>query len=370
MPVAASRTTTDTGVAGAAEPDRVRPARPKLSAVIACYRDAAAVPSMHERLTAVFRDLGVDHEIIFVNDASPDTARSVLAELARRDSRVTVVNHSRPFGSQSAFTSGMQIATGDAVILMDGDLQDPPELIPQFVEGWRAGYDVVYGERVDRDAPGLMRMLYKVFYRVFRRAAYIQVPLDAGDFGLLDRRVVDAMNELPETHRFLRGLRAWVGFRQTGVPYRRPARPFGESTNSLIKNLGWARRAILSFSYAPLDLIVWLALITVVGSFVAVIGDVALRIADPSAAPKGVTTLLLVVTLFGSVQLLCISIIGSYLAHVYEEVKARPAFIVDEILNPPASANQLGRTTTKRAGGRSSREPRPPRAPSTPPKRR
>jgi glycosyltransferase involved in cell wall biosynthesis len=373
MPRAVSRpgprTPTDQGVAGAADAGRARPRTPKLSAVVACYRDAPAVPSMHERLTAVFRDLGVEYEIIFVNDASPDNARSVLAELARRDPRVTVVNHSRPFGSQSAFTSGMQIATGDAVILLDGDLQDPPELIPQFVERWRAGYDVVYGERVNRDAPGLMRMLYKLFYRLFRRAAYIQVPLDAGDFGLLDRRVVDAMNELPETHRFLRGLRAWVGFRQTGVPYTRPSRPFGESTNSLIKNLGWARRAILSFSYAPLDLIVWLALITVGGSLVAIIGDIAFRIADPSAAPKGVTTLLLVVTLFGSVQLLCISIVGSYQAHVYEEVKARPAYIVDDILNPPVSSNRRGGTrpaTRSRSGGRASPRPRAKSAPRKP----
>lgn len=290
---------------------------------------------MHERLTAMFTGLGVDYEIIFVNDGSPDNAREVLAELAGRDPRVAVVNHSRAFGSQSAFTSGMRIATGDAVVLFDGDLQDPPELVPAMVEKWREGYEVVYGERVDRDAPGRMRLAYKLFYRAFRKASYVNVPLDAGDFGLLDRRVVDVLNALPETQRFIRGLRAWAGFRQIGVPYVRPERMFGRSTNSFLKNLGWARKAILSFSYAPLDLIAWLAFITVGVSMVAMVGQVVLRLAFPDAAPKGFTTLLLIILFIGGVQFLCFSIIGSYLAHIYEEVKARPPFVVDEILNRP-----------------------------------
>lgn len=312
-----------------------RPSTPKVSAVIACYRDAPSVPKMHARLTDVFQRLGVDYEIIFVNDGSPDDAREVLSALAKVDPRVTVVNHSRPFGSQSAFTSGMRIATGDAVVLLDGDLQDPPEVIPTMVERWHEGYDVIYGERIDREASKGMRVAYKVFYRLFRRASYVDVPLDAGDFGLLDRRVVDALNELPEKARFLRGLRAWVGFRQVGVPYVRPAREFGESTNSLVRNLGWARRAILSFSYAPLDFITWLALITVGFSVVAIVVQICLRLLLPHAAPKGVTTLLVVMMLFSGIQLLCLGIIGSYLSHIYEEVKRRPSYIVDEILNPP-----------------------------------
>lgn len=307
----------------------------KLSAVIACYRDAPAVPAMYERLSAVFVDLGVEFEIIFVNDGSPDDAREILAELAGRDQRVTVINHTRAFGSQSAFTSGMQVATGDAVILLDGDLQDPPELIREFVEKWRSGYDVVYGERVDREASRGMRVGYKLFYRLFRRASYVDVPLDAGDFGLLDRRVVDTLNRLPEKQRFIRGLRAWVGFRQVGIPYVRPKRPYGESTNSLVKNLGWARRAILSFSYAPIDFITWLALVIVGLASVAVVLQIGLRIAFPDAAPKGITTVLVVIFVLGAFQFLCLAIIGSYLAHVYEEVKSRPAYIVDEILNPP-----------------------------------
>ena len=232
----------------------------KLSAVVACYRDAPAVPIMYERLVRAFHEVGADYEIIFVNDGSPDNAREVLADLAQRDPNVVVVNHARAFGSQSAFTSGMRIATGDAVVLLDGDLQDPPELIGQFVAHWRKGYDVVYGERIKREASFFMRHAYRAFYRVFKRLAYVNVPLDAGDFSLIDRRVVDAMNALPETHRFVRGLRAWVGYKQLGVPYVRPERMFGKSTNSLRKNLGWARRAIVSLSYAPLDLITGLAL--------------------------------------------------------------------------------------------------------------
>jgi glycosyltransferase involved in cell wall biosynthesis len=312
----------------------------RLSAVIACYRDAPAVPLMHERLTAVFTELGCDYEIIFVNDGSPDNAREVLADLAGRDPKVTVINHTRAFGSQSAFTSGMGIATGDAVILLDGDLQDPPELIPQFVERWQQGYEVVYGERVAREAGPLMRLAYKGFYRVFRWLAYLPIPVDAGDFGLLDRRVVEVLNQMPEKQRFIRGMRAWVGLRQVGVPYVRPERMFGRSTNSLVKNLGWARRAIISFSYVPLELITWLALAVVGVAFAGMVGTITLRIIDPSLAPKGFTTLLAVVLFLGGIQLLCLSIIGSYLAHMYEEIKGRPAYLVDEVLNPPRQRDE------------------------------
>jgi glycosyltransferase involved in cell wall biosynthesis len=307
----------------------------KLSAVIACYRDAPAIPQMHERLTTTLRQLGVDYEIVFVNDASPDDARAVLASLAEQDPHVVVVNHTRNFGSQSAFTSGMAVATGDAVVLLDGDLQDPPELIDEFYARWRDGYDVVYGVRERRMTTLPMQLAYKLFYRVFRSLSYVSIPLDAGDFSLLDRRVVDALNALPESNRFLRGLRAWVGFRQTGVPYVRPARPYGETTNSLRRNVGWARRAIVSFSYAPLNLIAWLALITVGLSVVAATVTIVLRIVDPQLAPRGITTVILVVLFIGGIQLICLSIVGSYLAHIYEEVKRRPPYIVESVLNRP-----------------------------------
>src|ERR1700704_5953285 len=269
--------------------------RKKLSAIVACYRDAPAVPHMYERLRAVFEKIDVDGEIILVNDASPDDAAEVLRELAGRDRTVVVINHSRNFGSQNAFTSGMRICTGDAVVLMDGDLQDPPELIEKFYERWLEGCVVVYGRRVSREAPPYMRFLYKAFYRLFRAASYVRVPVDAGDFSLLDRRVVVALNSLPENNRFLRGLRAWVGFNQTGVPYVRPERMFGRTTNSFLRNVQWARQDILSFSYVPLDLITWLGLLTVAVAFLAIVVQIVLRLVDPRIVPTGFTTLIILI---------------------------------------------------------------------------
>lgn len=308
----------------------------KLSAIIACYRDAPAIPIMYERLTAVFQKINVDYEIIFVNDRSPDNAAEVLVELANRDKKVVAINHTRNFGSQNAFTSGMSIATGDAVILLDGDLQDPPELIESFFYKWQEGYDVVYGIRIKRQATPFLKVAYKGFYRVFRSMSYIPIPLDAGDFSLIDRRVVNALNNLPENNRFLRGLRAWVGFKQTGIPYVRPERMFGRTTNSMLKNFGWARKAIFSFSYVPLDFITWLALITVGCSFIAILLQIVVRLIFPQLVPSGFTTLIILILFMGGIQLLCLSIIGSYLAHIYDEVKRRPPYIVESILNHPA----------------------------------
>lgn len=288
---------------------------------------------MYDRLRDVFAKLGVEYEIIFVNDASPDNALEILQDIAQRDPNVIVINHTRNFGSQSAFTSGMRIATGDAVILLDGDLQDPPELIEQFYGKWREGLDVVFGERVSREGSLPLRAAYKLFYRLFRSASYISIPLDAGDFSLMDRRVVDAVNQLPEKNRFLRGLRAWVGFRQAGVPYLRPERPFGRSTNSLLRNLGWARRAIFSFSYAPLDLITLLAFVTVIGAFALIVVQVVVRLLRPDLVPPGFSTLIVLILFMGGIQLLCLSIIGSYLAHIYDEVKNRPPYVVESVLN-------------------------------------
>jgi glycosyltransferase involved in cell wall biosynthesis len=318
------------------------PGRKKLSAVITCYRDAPAVPYMYTRLKDTFEKLQVDFEIIFVNDCSPDNAQEVLDELAGRDQRVVVITHTRNFGSQSAFTSGMQVATGDAVILLDGDLQDPPELIADFYQKWCEGYEVVYGVRVKREAPVLMQYAYKLFYRIFRSMAYIRIPEDAGDFSLIDRRVVDTLNQMPENNRFMRGLRAWVGYRQTGVPYERPERMFGRTTNSFLKNLDWARKAIFSFSYVPLDLIAWVAILIVGVSTMGIIIQVALRFLLPEQAPNGITTVIVLILFLGGIQLLCLAIIGSYLSHIYDEVKHRPPFVVRGILNDPRPARPDG----------------------------
>lgn len=315
--------------------DEVSAASLRISAVVACYRDAEAVPIMHARLTQTFASIGVDYEIIFVNDGSPDNAKEVLEELASHSPKVVVITHSRAFGSQSAFTSGMRIATGDAVVLLDGDLQDPPELIAEFYQRWREGYDIVYGKRVNREAPRLMRLAYKGFYRVLRRLAYVDVPVDAGDFSLMDRRVVDELNRLPESSRFIRGLRAWVGFRAVGVPYVRPKRVFGRTTNSVVKNLQWARRGIVSFSYAPLELILVVALTSVVGAVILGVVQVVLRLANPSSVPSGFTTVILLILIMGGLTLLALSTIGFYVADIYTEVKKRPPYIVDSVLNRP-----------------------------------
>ncbi len=308
----------------------------KISAVIACYRDAPAVPIMYKRLVDTFDGIGVDYEIIFVNDASPDDAATVLADLAAKDPKVVVINHTRNFGSQNAFTSGMRISTGDAVALLDGDLQDPPELIGDFYKKWKEGFEVVYGVRVKREAPFLMAGAYKAFYRLFRATSYVPIPVDAGDFSLLDRQVVNVLNNLPENNRFLRGLRAWAGFRQTGVPYVRPERMFGTTTNSWIKNMRWARKAIFSFSYWPLEFITGIAIFTVIGSALAALAVVVVRIVNPASVASGFTTLIVLVLFLGGIQLLCLSIIGSYLEHIYDEVKRRPPYVVESILNAPA----------------------------------
>ncbi|MDB5195576.1 MAG: UDP-glucose 4-epimerase [Parcubacteria group bacterium] len=305
-----------------------------VSAIIACYNDGQAIPIMHERLTKVFTAIGCNYRIIFVNDGSPDDSETVLRALARADSHVTVVTHSRNFSSQNAFMSGMRIAQGDAVVLLDGDLQDPPEMIEQFVQKWNEGFDVVYGVRVKRDATLFLRIAYKLFYRIFSSLSYIRIPRDAGDFSLMDKKVVAALIAMPERDLFIRGLRAWVGFRQTGVPYHRPERMFGRTTNNVFKNIRWAKKAIFSFSYEPLELLFYTASLISLITFLAIVFYFVFYFLHPDQ-PKGTTTIILLILFFGSVQLLSISIIGEYLGRIFEEVKRRPHFVVKEILNAP-----------------------------------
>lgn len=303
----------------------------KLSAIIACYRDGEAIPIMHDRLTKVFHKIRVDYEIIFVNDGSPDNSESVLRKLVNKDTHTIAVNHSRNFSSQMAFTSGMDISTGDAIIFLDGDLQDPPELIEKFYEKWIAGYDVVYGIRMKREAPLLMQIAYKLFYRIFHSISYISIPLDAGDFSLIDRKVVTALKTFPETDRFLRGLRAWVGFRQTGIKYIRHERMFGKTTNNFLNNFNWAKKGIFSFSYIPLQMMTILSLVVFILAVIAMTLQIVLRLILPALAPKGTTTVLIAVLFIGSIQLLGISILGEYIGKIFEEVKRRPKYIVKSI---------------------------------------
>ena len=309
-----------------------------LSAVIACYKDEEAIPIMHKRLTEVFKKIGCSYEIIFVNDGSPDDSEKVLEKICLIDKNTTAIFHSRNFNSQNAFTSGMKQAIGDAVILLDGDLQDPPELIEDFFKKWIDGYDVVYGSRVKREATLFMNFAYKTFYRLFNKFSYLEIPLDAGDFSLMDRKVVNAINNTSETDRFIRGLRAWVGFKQIGVPYKREERKFGKSTNNFFKNLNWAKKGIFSFSYFPLEFMSLFSYFIVTLSAVALLIYVIFYFLYPGA-PKGITTLIVLVLFIGGIQLLSISILSEYIGKILEETKKRPLYIIKKILNNKKSNN-------------------------------
>jgi dolichol-phosphate mannosyltransferase len=303
------------------------PRRRSISAIIACYKDEPAIPVMYRRLTDTFKKLDVDYEIIFVNDGSPDNCADRIVEISAKDPRVLGITHSRNFGSQMAFRSGMEMSVMQACVLLDGDLQDPPELIEQFYHQWTQGYDVVYGRRVKRDMPLGWGVLYKAFYRLFAYLSYVKIPLDAGDFSLIDRRVVGWLLRSPERDLFLRGLRAYIGFRQTGVDYVRPKRAFGESTNNLLKNLEWAKRGIFSFSNAPLKLLSAGGVVLLGLSVVMALIVIALRLWIPNIAPRGFTTLLLASLFFGAINLFAVGLVGEYVAKIMEEVKARPRLI-------------------------------------------
>jgi glycosyltransferase involved in cell wall biosynthesis len=285
-------------------------------------------------LSEVLPALTSRYEIIYVNDQSPDNAREILVGLAAADPRLVVVNHTRNFGSQNAFLSGMRVSRGDVVILMDGDLQDPPHLIPQLVAKWREGFEIVYGVRVKRRETLFRQWSYKLFYRLFRNLADFSVPVDAGDFGLIDRKVVRSLLEdFPERLVLLRGLRAYTGFRHTGVEYIREARWDGQSTNSLAGNLRWAKLAIFSFSYKPLEYISLLAMASVVATLIAAVFYIAVYFSAGRSAPSGFMTLLLITLFLGSVQLVCFAIVAEYLRHMYEELKRRPRYMVENVID-------------------------------------
>lgn len=305
-----------------------------LSAVVVCYRDEGNVRALYERLSKALQSISPHYEIIYVNDCSPDSSEHILRELAGRDPHLTVINQARNFGAQAAFTAGMVQALGDAVILMDGDLQDPPELIAEFVQKWLEGYEVIYGVRRRREKSmgKLNEWLYHQFYVLFHKLSYVKMPEDAGEFSLIDRRAVDWMNALPERDRLMRGLRAWVGFRQIGVPYVRPERFAGTSTNSFWKNLRWARKAIFSFSYAPLEWVSYLAAIVMMFSVLGMMFYVATFFFYPDV-PHGITTVFVLVLFLGSVQLLSLSVIAEYVGRIFEETKQRPRYITREIVN-------------------------------------
>lgn len=317
------------------------PRRRSISAIIACYKDEPAIPIMYRRLTDTFKKLDVDYEIIFVNDGSPDSSADRILEISATDPHVLGITHSRNFGSQMAFRSGMEMSVMQACVLLDGDLQDPPELIEQFYHRWTEGFDVIYGRRVKRDMPFVWGVLYKAFYRIFAMLSYVKIPHDAGDFSLIDRRVVNWLLRCPERDLFLRGLRAYIGFRQTGIDYVRPKRAFGESTNNLLKNLEWAKRGIFSFSNAPLKLLSAGGVVLLGLSVVMALIVIGLRLWIPNIAPRGVTTLLLASLFFGAINLFAVGLVGEYIAKIMEEVKARPRLIRAELIRAGQTSRLL-----------------------------
>jgi dolichol-phosphate mannosyltransferase len=308
----------------------------KISVVVVCYKDELNIEALYSRLTKVMGEITPEYEIIYINDCSPDNSEIILRRLASKDSRLTIINHSRNFGAQAGFTSGMVQSLGDAVVLMDGDLQDPPELILEFVKKWIEGYDVVYGTRKKREASmgKIKEGLYHQFYVLFNKTAYVKMPVDAGDFSLMDRIVVDHINSLPERDRFIRGLRAWVGFKSTGIPYVRPERydrRQSVSTKGLFSAFRWARKAIFSFSYKPLEWVIYFALFTTVLALIGIIYYIVFYFVV--GAPQGFATLIVLILFFAAIQLLTLSIMGEYLGKIFEEVKARPRYIIREIIN-------------------------------------
>ncbi len=312
-----------------------------VSLIVACYRDNQAIPVMYERIVKTFEPLlkrGYGYEVVFVNDCSPNNDEEMISEICKKDSAVTGVSHSRNFGSQSAFLSGLEVSTGDAAVLMDGDLQDPPEIVPAMIDAWEKGNDVVYGQRIKRDAPIYMQLFYKLFYRVFRGMSDVAIPIDAGDFSLINRKAIDHLLRFSERDVFLRGLRAWVGFKQTGVPYVRPERMFGVTTNSFFKNIWWAKKAIFSFSTKPLTYIQGIGFAMFMVTLAASAFYLINYFLHPPENASGITTVVLITLALGGLQLFSLSILGDYLGKVLEEVKGRPRYIRSRILR---GANRL-----------------------------
>lgn len=306
----------------------------KIAVIIPCYNEQENIIPLYKRLKKTFATLLYDYEFIFVNNGSTDNSEQLFYQLTEQDKKVVVIFLSRNFyKSQGAFTCGLDYTKSDAAVLLDGDIQDPPEIIPDLIKKWEQGYDIVYGERIKRKGSLLLRVAYKLFYRIFKKLSYINIPVDAGDFSLLDKKVIDIFKKLPERNRYIRGLRAWVGFKSTGVQYHRAERHKGLTTNSLYNNLEWALFAIFSFSYVPLRFISLLAFLTILLMGGLAVFYSIMYFLFPSIAPRGFQTLFLAMLGLGAIQLLCFSIIGEYLIIMFEEIKGRPKYIVEKILN-------------------------------------
>ncbi len=309
----------------------MRPARPLISIVAPCYNEAESVDLFVETIFSILSGKDFEVELVFVEDGSTDKTREKLSALADRHSEIRLVVFSRNFGKEAALTAGLDYAAGDAVIVMDVDLQDPPELILTFIEKWREGFEVVYGMREDRASDtAAKRITANGFYRLFNKISGVRIPQNTGDYRLIDRRVVDTIKSLPERSRFMKGLFAWVGYKSTGVLYVRPERAAGETKFSFWRLWNFAVDGFVSFSTVPLR--VWsyvgaaVALLSVIYASMIILQTIVSGVDVP-----GYASLLVFVLFFGSVQLISVGVLGEYISRLFVEAKQRPIYIVDEI---------------------------------------
>jgi len=303
---------------------------PAITVVVPVFNEKESLPELYRRMSEALDSLGETWELIFVDDGSQDGSTEIIRQLAKQDDRVTPIIFARNFGHQIAVTAGLDYSRGQAVVIIDADLQDPPEIIPELIEKWREGYQVVYAVRSEREGETWLKTATaSMFYRLIFRITDVKIPLDTGDFRLLDRKVVDVMCRMRERHRFLRGMAAWVGFRQVGVPYRRAARFAGVTKYPFRKMLRLALNAITGFSYFPLQVATYIGFISAGISIIVIPFVVGLRLLG-SQAFFGQASTLLAVLFLGGVQLICVGILGEYIGRIYDEVKGRPLYIVSE----------------------------------------
>ncbi len=303
---------------------------PLLTVIIPMLNEEAVVSQTYHRLSEVLKD--IDAEFVFIDDGSTDHTLSLLKELIGDHPRHKVVSFARNFGHQAAFSAGMQHAQGQAVVIIDGDLQDPPELIHEMLKKWKEGFDVVYAQRSRRRGEGLFKLLTaKWFYRILNSVTSVDIPVDTGDYRLMDRKVVEHLNQLPERSRFLRGLVCWVGFKKIGVNYERAPRAAGSSKYPLSKMLRLAVDGITSFSSLPLRMAFWMGFLSLGLGILLIAYAIISKLIYPESTLSGWTSLITVVVFFGAIQLITIGIVGEYIGRIYEEVKQRPLYIVESV---------------------------------------
>ncbi len=307
----------------------------KISLVIPMYYEEQVAEECYRRTRNVLKSIEeYDYEIIFINDGSKDKTLEILETIAKEDNKVKVISFSRNFGHQSAVTAGLKYATGDAIIIMDADLQDPPELIPDMLKYWENGYDVIYGKRKKREGESAFKLLTaKVFYETLNKLSDVEIPKDTGDFRLVDKKVVDVVNNLPEHNKFLRGLFSWVGFRQYAYEYERKERFAGKTKYPLKKMMKLAKDGIFSFSTKPLKIVGGLGIISVIISIAILIYAILSYAYSWNNLTPGWTSIMCTITFLGGVILLSLWMIGEYIGRIYEETKQRPQYIIEKTIN-------------------------------------